>query len=434
MAGLGVTLLAVGVFSWYALRQIDGLRDLQTDTVDRNRRDSLQLIRIQNNLNSLGLSMRDMLEGSEPYPLTAYKGEFDRIRFDLDDALRLEAELTPATRTPEQQRNLTASVERFWSSVDAMFALARDRREDDARALIRSTLLGQQAALTSTVARLLVANNEAEERAAEQIQRIYSGVERNIYYFLTAMLAAIAAVSLYLISANRRLFDRLAALSEQRSTLARKLITVQEDLFRSLSRELHDEFGQILTAVGAMLRRAEIKGLPENSPLKSELREITGAVQQTLEKVRSLSQTLHPNVLDDFGLEGTLEWYTRQFERQTGLVVRYEKQGSGPIIRDETAIHVYRIAQEALNNAARHAKAGRATVRLRLAPDRLRLEVEDDGIGMPAAENNGARPGLGLVAMRERAELLNGTLEVGAATAGGTRVALEIPLDKVKAS
>src|SRR5208283_103379 len=103
LIGLAVTLAAVAVFSLYALRQIAGLRDLQTSTVDRNRKDSLQLLRIQNNLNSLGLAMRDMLDPDAPYPLEAFKGQFDRSRLDLDDALRLEAQLAPTAGPGRRQ-------------------------------------------------------------------------------------------------------------------------------------------------------------------------------------------------------------------------------------------------------------------------------------------------------------------------------------------
>src|ERR1035441_1700199 len=87
LAGLAVTLAAVGVFSFYALRQIRGLEDLQTSTVDRNRKDSLQLLRIQNDLNELGMAMRDMLYDDEPYIFAAWKKPFDGHRDDLDDAL-----------------------------------------------------------------------------------------------------------------------------------------------------------------------------------------------------------------------------------------------------------------------------------------------------------------------------------------------------------
>src|SRR5687768_14651547 len=93
LLGLAATLVVVGVFAFYFLRQIQGLRRLKTETIDRNRKDSLQLLRIQNDLNALAVAMRDMVDSKERYPLTAWKGEFDRIRYDLDDAFRIESDL-----------------------------------------------------------------------------------------------------------------------------------------------------------------------------------------------------------------------------------------------------------------------------------------------------------------------------------------------------
>src|SRR6266567_7547487 len=423
LVGLAITLLAVAVFSWYALSQIEVVRGLQTHTIDRNRQDSLQLLRIQNNFHSIALAMRDMVEGTEPYPLDSWKLQFDRVHFDLEDALNVEARITPTSRRPDQQKQFAVSLLQFWNSADQMFALARAGKEDQARALIRTSLESQQASLTSTVARLLVLNNEAEEQAALAVQQIYGRVERRIYWFVLAMLITICVTSLYLIRANRVIFDRLAALSDQRRILARKLIGVQEEILHSISRELHDEFGQILTAVGAMLGRAG-KSLAPDSTFRIELSEVREIAQSTLERLRSLSQALHPSILDDYGLEKALEWYVTQFGKQTGITIRYEKQGSEAMTGGQEAIHVYRILQETLNNVVRHSKSSDAWVRLMVARDHLRLEVEDHGIGMPAAANGG----LGLIAMRERADILQGTLELLRPPGGGTLVILEAPL------
>jgi signal transduction histidine kinase len=419
LAGLAITLAVVAGFSWFALRQIQGLRRLQTDIVERNRRDSLQLLRIQSDLHSLGLAMRDMVEGDQRYPLAAWKVEFSRTRADLEDALRLEATLAPASRTPEQQRHLSGSLERFWAACDRVFMLAESGREQEARALIRGALQSEQATITTTVARLLVRNNEAEEQAAREVQTIYEGVARNIYWLVAAVLIAIAATSLYLIQSNRRVFQKMAELTG-------RLITVQEEVLRAVSRELHDEFGQILTAVGAMLGRAEKQGVPPDSPLRAELGEVRQVAQSALDNLRNLSQTFHPTILDDYGLEKALEWFCRRFEKQTGIVVRYETQGEGDSVADEAAIHVFRILQEALNNVARHAKTSSASVRVRFGEGRLQLEVEDHGVGFEGV--NGQGQGLGLVAMRERAEILRGRLEVRRPDGGGTLVKLEAPV------
>src|SRR5208337_4833753 len=146
--------------------------------------------------------------------------------------------------------------------------------QEEARAQIRNSLRARQEALSTAVSRLLVQNNESEEQAALRIAQIYDRVQRQVYLFLTATLIAILFTSLYLIRSNRRLFARLAALSEQRSELAQKLIAAQESTLRHISRELHDEFGQILTAVGMMLTRAR-KHAPENSELRAELHEVS---------------------------------------------------------------------------------------------------------------------------------------------------------------
>ena len=154
--GLIITLAAVVAYSWYITRQISGLRELQNDLVDRNRKDSLQLLRIQNDLNSLGLAMRDMLDNDEPYPLTAWSAQFQRIRSDLDDALRREEQLAVARQTPEQKQVLRNSLAQFWDAVDRMFLLAQNGKEKDARAQIRLSLQARQAALTAGVAAPLV--------------------------------------------------------------------------------------------------------------------------------------------------------------------------------------------------------------------------------------------------------------------------------------
>src|SRR4051812_40500497 len=197
LAGLAVTLAAVAVYSGYTVTQLHGLEHLQSTIIDRNRTDSLLLLRIQNNLNSLGLAMRDMLEGSEPYPLTAWQGQFRRIRTDLEDALVREAQYAPLDRDAEQSRYLTASLRDFWDALDGVFALAMNGRQTEARALVRLSLQARQEGLSTAVSRLLVQNNASEQQAAARIRAVYAGVERNVYLFVGAMLVLILLAGLY---------------------------------------------------------------------------------------------------------------------------------------------------------------------------------------------------------------------------------------------
>jgi signal transduction histidine kinase len=419
-----VTLAAVLSYSWYITRQIDGLRELQGDLADRNRKDSLQLLRIQNDLNLLGLAMRDMLDTDEPYPLTAWTAQFARIRLDLDDALKREEAVAIARRTPEQRRYLGNSLAQFWDAVDRILSSARSGHEDEARAQIRLSLQARQASLSTAVAQLLRENNESEEQIARLVQDIYDRVQRQVYWFLAAALGAIVLTSLYSIQSNRRLFAQLASVSAQRRELVQKLITARESTLHHIARELHDEFGQILTAMGSMLRRAATH-TPETSPLRAELREVQELAQSTLNNVRSLSQALHPSILDEAGLESTLEWYIPTVERQFGIAVSYEHSGTGPSVNGTASIHVYRVLQEALNNVVRHSGAERAWVRLRNEAGMLELEVEDRGKGFGGEKSRG----LGIVAMRERADLLGGTIEFLRPAPGGTLVRLRVPVE-----
>jgi signal transduction histidine kinase len=386
------------------------------------------LLRIQNDLNLLAVAMRDMIDNDEPYPLTAWSAQFQRIRTDLGDAMHLEAGLSPTSRTPEQSASLSSSLTQFWDAVDRVFALAGSGKEKDARGQIQLSLQARQAALSTTVARLLVQNSENEEQAAQRIIQIYDRVQRQVYVFLAATLAAILLTGFSMIRWNRRLFAHMAELSERRSELAQKLIATQESTLRYISRELHDEFGQILTAMGAMLSRAGAHA-PEGSSLRTDLHEVRQIAQDTLDRVRTLSQALHPVMLDEAGLESTLDWYIPTVERQTGIAISYEKRGAPFAVDGSAAVQVYRVLQEALNNVARHSGAKRAWVRLHFLPAALELDVEDHGVGF---NERPARQGIGLVAMRERSELMGGRIAFSTPAAGGTLLQLTVPREKVE--
>ena len=430
LLGLVITLAVVLAYASYITVQLAGLRKLQSEMVDRNRRDSLQLLRVQNDLNSIALAMRDMLDTTEPYPLTAWTAQFERIHQDLDTGLKLEESLAGANRTPEQRLFLSQAVAQFWDAVNRMFGLAQNGKDAEAREQIRLSLQARQQALSTAVSRLLVGNNEGEEQAAARIAQIYDGVQRQLYIFLAATLIAIVLTSLYLIRSNRQIFARLAELSEQRSDLAQKLISTQESTLRHISRELHDEFGQVLTALGSMLARAG-KHAPEGSPLREDLKEVQEIAQSTLNNIRTLSQALHPVLLDEAGLESTLDWYIPTVGRQTGLALHYEKTGQSFPVETSAGVHIYRVLQEALNNVSRHSGATDAWISLRFSPDSLELEVEDHGTGFVAEK---MQRGIGLVAMRERAGLIGGTLAISPRPQGGTKVRLQIPRVKVDAN
>jgi len=231
---------------------------------------------------------------------------------------------------------------------------------------------------------------------------------------------------------NARLLAQLKTQSEQLRKLSWKLIEVQEETLRHVARDLHDEFGQILTAIGVMLGRAGQKGLDKGSPFVEDVRQVKKIVEDTLQTVRDSSQIFRPAILDDFGLEQTLDWFITQFSNQTGIRVNFERELTDGFFPAEDAIHLYRIVQEALNNVARHSKAREAWVLLKETYGALHLEIRDNGAGFEVGGemNRSLGEGLGLMGMRERTEHLNGTFTLSSAPHKGTIVKVQIPLKK----
>jgi len=205
------------------------------------------------------------------------------------------------------------------------------------------------------------------------------------------------------------------------------VIAAQEDERKRIARELHDSTSQSLTTLLVGLRAiANAQGMAD---VRRQVEEMRSVVGQTLDEVHTMALHLRPSVLDDLGLPAALERYAAECRRRYGLRVELAIHGLGSLRLPpavETAL--YRIVQEGLTNVARHARARVASVLLEAQADRVRAIVEDDGQGFDAAAVHPADHRLGLYGIRERAELLGGTLTVESAPGQGTTLFIEIPL------
>ena len=217
--------------------------------------------------------------------------------------------------------------------------------------------------------------------------------------------------------------DELAALST-------RLISVQEEQLRRLSRELHDELGQSLTAVSSYLWLLERKLPPELGELRTRAGEARHLVAKTLGEMRELSQLLRPPGLDLYGLAGSLEAHLEAFRGRHQIATKFTAEGLPERLPEEIETAVYRIIQEALTNVARHAHAKRVWVGLTGEGDELRLEVRDDGVGLPA-DNGATRPsGIGLIGIRERVRALGGTVSLSSGPGGGACLRASVPMPR----
>ncbi len=212
--------------------------------------------------------------------------------------------------------------------------------------------------------------------------------------------------------------------------LSARLNELQESERQRLAQELHDQVGQNLTALGIDLNIVQSqlvdKAVPE---AHTRLKDAQGLVESITDSIRDVMGYLRPPVLDDYGLAASLRWYGREFQSRTGVVVEVDTKAEEARFSPRTEVGLFRIAQEALTNVAKHAQAGHVTLRLRADEHRVRLEVVDDGCGFcpPEPANGGAGKGWGLLVMRERAEGLGGRFELHAQPDAGTRIFVEVP-------
>ncbi len=228
----------------------------------------------------------------------------------------------------------------------------------------------------------------------------------------------------YFFGVIRDIRDRKEAEAAQHGFTRRLLHTLEAER-RRVARELHDEVGQVIAAVGVLLRTLE--QTPGSIPhtLDRELAATYGTIGQITESIARIVRDYHPADLVALGLEETLRTHAQQFAQRHRLLLRLATSSTTDLLSDERALHVYRIVQEALANVARHARARRVSVNLTRRGHRLVVTVRDDGVGFDPASTRAG--GLGLVTMRERAALMEGTLDVRASRGKGTEVRLVVP-------
>jgi PAS domain S-box-containing protein len=247
--------------------------------------------------------------------------------------------------------------------------------------------------------------------------------------FLMA-LAPLASIAIQNALAYQQILRAEMALQDsnrQLRALAARIETIREEERRDIARELHDELGQALTALkmdlAAMLNRPPKRAYE----LRERVQSMSDQIDATIKTVRRLSSQLRPGMLDDLGLAPSIEWYAHEFQTRTGIECRVTIPTDDLDVAPKQATALFRIFQETLTNVARHAHAQHVDVQLQAENGLLMLRIQDDGVGIDLTQARVKRS-LGLLGMRERAEMIQGTLEIHGAPGAGTTVLVQLPL------
>lgn len=215
-----------------------------------------------------------------------------------------------------------------------------------------------------------------------------------------------------------------------RAELFRRVVAAQESERQRIARDLHDETGQSLTAIGMGLRGLSGKLGPGSKESQGTLHKLEALATDSLKELERLISDLRPSHLDDLGLSAALRWYAGRIQEHSTLSVRVDILGEERDLEDAVKITIFRIIQESLNNIIKHAQASHVNIHLRFEEKNVRINVRDNGIGFDldrAKKNSASRPSLGLAGMQERAALLGGSVSVQSRPAYGTEVEALIP-------
>lgn len=232
---------------------------------------------------------------------------------------------------------------------------------------------------------------------------------------------------------HTRNLNTVRAYSKRLQSLARYLQNISESLRKSIARDLHDDFGQVLTALKmdlSMLRHrvGETVSSQEFRTFDDDFTMINETIDNALDKVTQVVTELRPDVLDSLGLVAALEWQCQEFDfRHEDIVCPFQTNRKRVAVSDNVGIVIFRVLQESLTNVARHAKASRAEVSLITSPDSLRLEIGDNGIGI-SNEQSSSEERFGLMGMRERVSAINGTINIETGAGRGTKITVDVPL------
>ena len=244
----------------------------------------------------------------------------------------------------------------------------------------------------------------------------------------------VALVSLHHAESLEREADRRHAEVEQTKgelqQLSARLLEVEEEGRRRLSRELHDEIGQTLALLQIQITNAQSALESRPAVLREQLQRARSLVEKTVQTVRNISLLLRPALLDDLGLVPALQFQLEDFSRRSGIAAEFVEENVAEQLPDTVKTCVYRVVQEALHNCEKHSGASKVRLTVRQSPEALMVVVEDNGRGFQLNEKHMPRQttGLGLLGIRERAANAGGSLVIDSTLGNGARIALRIPL------
>ena len=428
--GLLLLLTSAGIDGIRALHQIQTANDaIREDFLLRTR----LLERIRGDVYTSGTYVRDYLLEPESERADSYRSSLQQVRHQMEAALQSYAgQLHP--QEAQHYADLKKQLAQYWDILDPIFKWNATERRTLGYDFLRDEVFPRRQNMLAMADRAAALNEQQLNAANDQVVGLLADFETRVGVTLVLALALGLGMAAFSMRRILRLEDQahaqyleVAAARGQLKDLSTRLVQAQETERRALSRELHDEVGQSLSAVLIELRNLSSGlGARADEQTRSQVEVIKGLVESTVRVVRNMALLLRPSMLDDLGLVPALRWQAREVSKRTSMDVSVAAETHSEDYPDAYKTCIYRVVQEALNNCSRHSQANTVRIRVQEEPSRLTLSIQDDGKGFDFNENKG----MGLLGIQERVASLGGSCQVHSVPGGGTLLNVELPFPK----
>jgi len=432
MAGFGGLLLLMtfaGFDGMQALREIQTSNDvIREDFVTRTR----LLERIRADVYVSGTYVRDYLLETEAGKAEGHRDSLLESRSDMDEAMsKYHSLLTAQEAGPFQV--LSGELSDYWNVLEPALRWSPDQRKKAGYQFLRDEVFPRRIAIFHIADQIGTINESQMNAGKARVEQTFTQLRSR----LTVVIALTTGLGMLLASfsirkilgletATSRHIAELSQARQELQQLSARLVEVQENERRSISRELHDEVGQALT--GVLVEMANLSTLirtGDKASLAAKADEIKHEVENSISVVRNMALLLRPSMLDDLGLVPALQWQAREVSKRSGIWVKVAAEGVSEELPEEHKTCIYRVVQEALHNCVQHAGARNVTIQVKQEQDKLLLFIQDDGKGFhPLAEK-----GMGLLGMQERVSHLRGAFAVKSEPGQGTALSVMLPLE-----
>jgi len=426
-AGFGGLLIFILAAAAGTLLLLDRVRsdDTRTRRTFVERLGALEQIRAQIYLS--GTYVRDFLLSPDAGGAEAQRARLTAIENETRTVLdRYDKLLDPEERDAFQA--LRNEIAAYWRVLEGTFAWTPRERDRRRYSFFYEQLVPRRTTMLQIADSIEAINQSGLTRAEERFAASADSLRWSLVATFGIALLGGLCLATVTIALTLKLERELERKRNDLEELSARLVRAQEEERRSLARELHDEVGQSLSAIIREAGNAEFAETP--AELSERAKSIGATAEAALNVVRDLALLLRPSMLDDFGLVPALNWHVREMTKRTGLDIRIDAGDDCDGLPDDHKTCIYRFVQEALNNAARHARARSVRVMVRSDAGRVLCSVQDDGVGFDKRTNRG----LGLLGMEERVRRLGGRFRIESQPGRGTTVSAELPLAPIDQS